>query len=116
MMIKVSSSKAVTVEIEGRDYQIEDDESYRGLLICLTNPDPDVRFPDDVFAIDPSIQEAELIEIGTRYSEFFKAYSKRRNARLDSEAASIQEGILACKNAIKSLSQEDERSADLPVS
>lgn len=115
-MIKVSSSKAVTVEIDGKDYQIDDDGSYRDLLICLTNPDPDVRFPDEMFAVDPSIQEAELIEVGTRYSEFFKAYSMRRDAKLDSEVAAIRQGILACESAVESLNQDGKEDAELPVS
>lgn len=109
-MIKVSNSKAVTVEIEGKDYRIEDDESYRSLLICLTNPDPDVRFPDELFDIDPSIQGNELVEIASRYSEFFKAYSKRRSLRLDSESAKIREGILACESAVDSLNSDSEET------
>lgn len=112
-MIKVSSSKSVTVEIEGEDYQIDDDESYRNLLIYLTNPNPDVRFDDEIFAVDPSLQDAELIEIASRYSDFFKAYSRRRNARLDSESVAIQEGILACENAAASLESEAEETDEV---
>lgn len=109
-MIKVNSSKNVIVEIEGTDYPIDDDDSYRSLLIYLTDPNPNVRFADELFAVDPSIQDAELIEIASRYSVFFKAYSKRRNHRLDSESSAIQEGILACENAAASLKQEVEET------
>lgn len=112
-MIKVSSAKSVTVEIEGENYQIDDDESYRNLLIYLTNPNPDVRFADELFAVDPSLQDAELIEIASRYSDFFKAYSHRRNAKLDSESAAIQEGILACENAAASLESEAEETDEI---
>lgn len=111
MMIKVNDSKSVIVEIDGHAYRIEDDSSYRDLLIFLTNPDPAVRFPDELFDVDPSVQEAELIEVGTRYSEFFKAYSRRRNARLDSKTSAIREGILTCEKAVSSLCKEDEESA-----
>ncbi len=109
-MIKVNNSKNVTVEINGKDYRIEDDESYKNLLICLTNPNPDVLFPDELFNIDSSIQDGELIEIASRYSEFFKAYSKRRDLRLDSESAAIREGILACENAVESLNSNNEET------
>lgn len=107
-MIKVSDSKSVTVEIESTDYLIDDDESYRSLLIYLTDPNPDLRFSDELFEVDPSIKEAELKEMALRYSEFFKAYSKRRNRRLDSETAAIREGILACESAVTSLESEAE--------
>lgn len=112
-MIKVNSSKTVTVVIEGIDYRIDDDDSYRALLIYLTNPNPDVRFDDGIFAVDPSLKDAELIEIASRYSDFFKAYSNRRNARLDSESAAIQEGILACENAAASLESEAEETDEV---
>lgn len=108
-MIRVNSLKTVTVEIEGINYQIDDDDSYRDLVIYLTNPNPDVRFADELFAVDPSIQDEELTEIASRYSEFFKAYSKRRNLRLDSESIAIQEGVLACENAAASLDSEAEK-------
>lgn len=110
IMIKVNNSKNVTVEIEGTDYRIDDDDSYRSLLIYLTNPNPDVRFADELFAVDPSIQDAGLIEIASRYSDFFKAYSKRRNLRLDSESVAIQKGILACEDAVVSLKPEAEET------
>lgn len=108
IMIKVNSLKTVTVEIEGIDYRIDDDDSYRALLIYLTNPNPDVRFDDELFAIDPSIQDAELFEIASRYSDFFKAYSKRRNSRLDSESTAILQGISASEKAVTLLNSEIE--------
>lgn len=108
-MIRVSSSKTVTVEIEGINYQIDDDDSYRDLVICLTNPNPDVRFTDELFTVDPSIQDEELTEIASRYAEFFKAYSKRRNLRLDSESIAIREGVLACEDAAAFLDSEAEK-------
>lgn len=104
-MIKIDSSKAVTISIEGIDYRVDDDDSYRSLLICLTNPDPDVRFPDEQFDVDPSVQEVELLEIAMRYSDFFKAYSKRRNDKLEAESEAIREGFQACKDATRSLNQ-----------
>lgn len=109
-MIKVNSSKTVTVEIEGTDYRIDDDDSYRSLLIYLTDPNPGVRFADELFAVDPSIQDVELVEIASRYSDFFKAYSKRRNLRLDSESNAIQEGVLACEKAVASLEPDAEEA------
>lgn len=105
-MIKLSSSGTVVITIDETDYYIDDDESYKKLLIVLTDPDPDVCFPDDMFDIDQTIQDSDQIKLVTRYSDFFKAYSKRRDAKINEKLAPIRNGIIACDNAIESLNYE----------
>ena len=55
-MISVSSDDAVEIKIGDTAYLIDDEDSYRNLLIVLTDPNPDVQFPDELFNVDPEIQ------------------------------------------------------------
>ena len=103
MMITVNSDNSVVLTIDGKDYRIEDDGSYRDLVVYLTNPDPDVHFPEGAFEVDPTLQDDVKIGIADRYSTFFKDYSARRDIRLEEKTSAIREGMLARDEAVASL-------------
>lgn len=108
MMISVSSDDAVEIKIGDTAYLIDDEDSYRNLLIVITDPNPDIQFSDELFTVDPEIQSQNQIEIATRYSEFFKAYVKKREQKIEERKAAIKDGILACSESTEALLSDQE--------
>lgn len=99
-MIKVINDGEVRIEIEGQEYSIEDDESYKALLVLLTNPDPGVVFKEDAFNCDLSIVDPTLKEIAERYSAFFKSFMETRTELISANKSAIASGKGAVEEAI----------------
>jgi hypothetical protein len=56
----------------------------------------------------PEIQSQNQIEIATRYSEFFKAFVKKREQRIEERKEPIRDGILACGESTEALLSDQE--------
>lgn len=108
IVIKVTNDGRVRIEIEGQEYSIEDDESYKTLLVLLTSPDPGVVFKKDAFNCDPSIVDPALKEIAERYSAFFKSFIETRTELISANKSAIASGEGAVEEAIDLLAGSGE--------